>query len=123
MSLLSIGRLKIAIVMSSTLLLLVFGFYGGSGRTAAMSVEMSAKGGAEVYANNCARCHGSDGKAKTAKGKQVGAVDLTSDEWSPNEARDTRIVTKGKGSMPAFKSKLTADEITSVVRYIVRFKS
>lgn len=123
MSLLSIGRLKIAIVVSSTLLFLVFGCFGGYGNTVAKSVEMSAKGGAEIYANYCSRCHGADGRAKTAKGKQVGAVDLTSDEWSPNEARDTRIVSKGKGSMPAFKSKLTADEITSVVRYIVRFKS
>ena len=115
MSLSMIGRLKVAVVMSSTLLFLVFNCFGGSGTSAA--------GGAEIYANNCARCHGSDGRANTAKGKQVGAVDLTSDEWTPNEARDTRIVTKGRGSMPAFKNRLTADEITSVVRYIVRFKS
>lgn len=122
MSLSMIGRSKVAVVMSSTLLFLVFNCFGGSGTSAGSSSGLAA-GGAEIYANNCSRCHGSDGRANTAKGKQVGAVDLTSDEWTPNEARDTRIVTKGRGSMPSFKNRLTADEITSVVRYIVRFKS
>lgn len=117
------GRLKIAVILSSAVLLLILACFGGQPGVAADTAAVSSVGGAEVYANNCARCHGADGKAKTAKGRQVGAVDLTIDEWTPNEARDTRIISKGKGSMPAFKSKLTADEITSVARYIVRFKS
>lgn len=123
MSLRIIGRLKIAVVVSSAVLLLIFSCFGGPSGVAAGTAAEPSSGGAEVYANHCTRCHGADGKARTAKGKQVGAVDLTSSEWTPNEARDTRIISKGKGSMPAFKSKLTADEITSVARYIVRFKS
>lgn len=123
MSLSAIGRLKAAVVVSSTFLFLAFICFGGSGISAAGRGSGSAAGGAEVYANYCARCHGSDGRARTAKGRQVGAVNLTSDDWTPNEARDTRTVTKGRGSMPAFKNRLTAGEITSVVRYIVRFKS
>lgn len=78
--------------------------------------------GASVYAMSCARCHGADGRAQTAKGKQTGAVDLTSDEWEPDDVRDTRIVSKGKGKMPAFKPTLKPDEINSVVAYIRRFK-
>jgi len=80
------------------------------------------RSGAAIYSQNCARCHGVDGRAQTPKGRQVKAVDLTSDEWSPEEAHDTRIVTKGKGSMPAFKNKLTPAEIGAVVSYIRRFK-
>jgi mono/diheme cytochrome c family protein len=80
------------------------------------------RSGATIYAQNCARCHGNDGRAQTPKGRQVDAVDLTSDEWTPDYARDTRIVTKGKGSMPSFKNKLTAAEISAVVQYIRRFK-
>ena len=78
--------------------------------------------GASVYAMSCARCHGADGRAQTAKGKQTGAVDLTSDEWEPNDVRDTRIISKGKGRMPAFKRTLKPEEINSVVAYIRKFK-
>jgi mono/diheme cytochrome c family protein len=78
--------------------------------------------GAAVYSQNCARCHGSDGRAQTPKGRQVQATDLTSSDWDPDTARDTRIVTKGKGSMPSFKGKLRPAEISAVLDYIRRFK-
>ena len=80
------------------------------------------RSGATIYSQNCARCHGSDGRAQTPKGRQVDAIDLTSDDWSPDTDRDIRIVTKGKKSMPAFKGKLTPADISAVVEYIRRFK-
>lgn len=78
--------------------------------------------GAAIYAASCARCHGADGRAQTAKGRQVGAVDLTSAEWEPDEVRDKRIITKGKGNMPAFGKKLKPAEIEAVAAYIRKFK-
>lgn len=78
--------------------------------------------GAAIYARSCARCHGSDGRAQTAKGKAVDAVDFTSDDWQPDFARDVRIVTKGKGNMPTFKRTLKPAEIQAVVTYIRGFK-
>lgn len=116
-------RWKMGFVLSSAIF--VFVAAAVTAMTAGPSFVSSRvlNSGERVYSENCARCHGNDGKARTAKGRQVGAVDLTSDEWSPNEARDTRIVSKGKGSMPAFKNRLTADEIASVVAYIRKFKS
>ena len=86
------------------------------------TVEAQRGSGAAVYAQNCARCHGADGRAQTPKGRETDAVDLTSDDWSPDTARDERIVTNGKQSMPAFKKKLTPAQISSVVQYIRRFK-
>jgi len=80
------------------------------------------KGAAAVYSQNCARCHGSDGRAQTAKGRQIKAVDLTSDDWSPDPGHDTRIITRGKGSMPGFGKKLTPAQISALVQYIRRFK-
>ena len=80
------------------------------------------RSGAAVYSQMCVRCHGSDGRANTAKGKSVGATDLTSSDWVPDTARDTRIVTRGKESMPSFKAKLKPGEIDAVVSYIRRFK-
>ncbi len=78
--------------------------------------------GAAVYRRSCAVCHGADGRAQTKKGKQTGATDLTSEDWEPDEARDTRIVTQGKKDMPAFKRTLKPAQIKSVVAYIRRFK-
>jgi mono/diheme cytochrome c family protein len=74
-----------------------------------------------IYSRNCAECHGSDGRARTAKGKRAGATDFTSD-WNTDEARGIRIITNGKDEMPSFKKKLTAAEIRSVWNYVLRFK-
>ena len=81
------------------------------------------RSGAVVYSQMCARCHGADGRGKTAKGRAVGASDLTSSEWVPDTARDTRIVNRGKEGMPAFKGKLKPAEVDAVVAYIRRFKN
>jgi mono/diheme cytochrome c family protein len=77
-------------------------------------------GGAEIYATNCAKCHGADGRAQTARGKRAGATDFTSD-WNRDEARGIRIITNGKSEMPSFKKKLTAADIRAVFGYVSRF--
>jgi cytochrome c6 len=81
------------------------------------------RSGATVFSQVCSRCHGVDGRANTAKGRAVGATDLTSKNWTPNAERDTRIVNRGKEEMPAFKGKLKPAEIDAVVSYIRRFKN
>lgn len=91
---------------------------GGAG---VRSVE-AQRGGAAIYAQNCARCHGADGRAQTRKGREIDAVDFTSDDWTPDAAHDVRIVTNGKKSMPAFGRKLSSAQINAVVQYIRRFK-
>lgn len=91
--------------------------------TAASGIDFGQRSGAAVYAQSCARCHGADGRGNTPKGRAVGASDLTSRDWVPDTARDTRIVTRGKEGMPAFKGKLKPAEIEAVVSYIRRFKN
>ena len=92
------------------------------GRTSAAGNRRSHAGPAEIYAASCARCHGGDGRAKTAKGKRVGATNFTGGDWNTDEARGIRIITNGKGDMPAFKGKLTPNEIRSVFNYVLRFR-
>lgn len=95
----------------------------GSRRVFISKASVNAlQNGADIYSRSCARCHGPDGRAKTAKGKAVGAADLTSDDWQPDPARDLRIITNGKSDMPAFKRSLKAAEIQAVATYIRRFK-
>jgi mono/diheme cytochrome c family protein len=76
---------------------------------------------AVTYAKNCATCHGKDGRARTFKSKHhVHARDLTDARWQ-EEATDERIynsIANGKGKMPAFKRKLTNEQIESLVAYV-----
>jgi len=113
-----IGRLKAAVLLATALIALSFIFLSGR------SVERveAQRSGAAIYSQNCARCHGADGRAQTAKGRQTQAVDFTSDDWTPDADHDARRVANGKGSMPAFKTRLTTAEINAVVQYIRRFK-
>ena len=92
------------------------------GDSSAVPAVEAQRGGAAIYAQNCARCHGVDGRAQTRKGRDTDAVDFTSDDWSPDAAHDARTVTHGKKSMPAFGRRLSAAQISAVVQYIRRFK-
>ena len=67
--------------------------------------------GAQVYADNCAGCHGADG------GGGVGPSLLRITDVLPNEADEIAVVTDGRGSMPAWDGRLSADEIRAVVAY------
>ena len=91
-------------------------------RSSELGTVVSAYSGpAEIYAAHCAKCHGADGRVRTAKGKRVNATDFTSD-WNRDEARGIRIITNGKSEMPSFKKKLSASEIQSVFNYVLRFR-
>jgi mono/diheme cytochrome c family protein len=76
---------------------------------------------AVTYARNCATCHGRDGHAATFKSKHhEHARDLTDARWQ-EDATDERIfnsISNGKGKMPAFKRKLTTEQIESLVSYV-----
>lgn len=75
-----------------------------------------AADGAAVFKAKCAMCHGADGKKVN---KATGVRDLTSAEVQKQSDADlVKITADGKGKMPAYKSKLSADEITAVVAHI-----
>lgn len=69
-----------------------------------------------LYMQNCARCHGANGKAETALGKKLEADDLTS--LTASTATVIRTITNGRGKMPSFKKKLTPEQIKSVAGYV-----
>ena len=69
-----------------------------------------------LYMQNCARCHGANGKAETALGKKLEADDLTASTAST--AKVIRTITNGRGKMPSFRKKLTATQIKSVAEYV-----
>jgi len=69
--------------------------------------------GADVFTQICARCHGDDlgGGIGPALGSGSPVPDLPEDYL-------TRVITRGKGAMPAFGSTLSTDQIERVVAYL-----
>jgi mono/diheme cytochrome c family protein len=68
-------------------------------------------------------CHGPDGKGETAMGKKFGLKDLGSaDVQGKSDADLNGIITNGKDKMPAYKGKLTSEQIEEVVKFIRTLK-
>jgi mono/diheme cytochrome c family protein len=78
----------------------------------------------KLFNDNCTRCHGKDGRAKTFHGRMVGARNLTDAKWQ-GSVTDDRIVAaikKGPGAMPSFEKKFTQEQIASLVPYVRQLK-
>jgi len=84
----------------------------------------------ELFAKSkCISCHGEDGRGDTDKGRKLKAPDFTSAKWSEEttdkEIRDTIRKgvknKKGKVLMPAFKTKLTPEQIEELAAYVRGF--
>jgi mono/diheme cytochrome c family protein len=83
----------------------------------------------DLYRNNCARCHGADGRGDTPLGHTYNAPDFTDQAWWQKHsdiagaAKLAALVSHGKGGMPAFGKKLSRIEIRRLVGYVRRFKN
>jgi cytochrome c6 len=81
------------------------------------SPALAAVTGAQIFKANCAQCH-AGGKNLVNARKTLKKSDL--DKYSMNSL-DAIVnqVTKGKGAMPAFRGRLSADKIQSVAAYVL----
>ena len=88
-----------------------------------LATPLFAADGAALYKANCNTCHGPTGAGDTPAGKMMKAKPLGSAEVQKlTDAEITASVTNGKGKMPAFGKKLSADDIKAVVAYVRTFK-
>lgn len=79
---------------------------------------LAAQDAAALYKTKCQSCHAADGSGNTPMGKKLAARDFGSPEvQKKTDAELTDIVTKGKDKMPAYKGKLTDDQIKQLVAY------
>ena len=79
--------------------------------------------GAAVFTGKCAMCHGKGGAGDTGMGKSMGLKDLGSaDVQKASDADLAKLIADGKGKMPAYKGKLSDDEIKNVVTFIRTLK-
>ena len=86
------------------------------------ALPLLAADGAAVYKSKCAMCHGADGAGQTPTGKSMKLKSLASDEVQKlTDAEMTKLVAEGKGKMPAYKTKLSVEEIDLVVKFVRSF--
>ena len=72
----------------------------------------------DVYLQNCARCHGVDGRGQTEQGRKYDVPNLVEETKGSSSAKIGRIITNGKLDMPAFGKKLTKRQITALASYV-----
>jgi mono/diheme cytochrome c family protein len=84
---------------------------------------MQAQDAGALFKSKCAVCHAPDGSGSGAMGKQLGVTDLRADEvQKQTDAQLNDSITNGKGTkMPAYKGKITDDQIKGLVGYIRSF--
>lgn len=76
--------------------------------------ETAVLSGAEIYKTNCAECH-----AEKGEGSKKGISLITGHALHHSETEHIKQVTNGEGKkMPAFKDRLSASEIKSVVEFV-----
>ena len=71
-----------------------------------------------LYASKCAVCHGNDGSANTAKGKELKVRPLNSEEFKKMpDAKAMEIMMKGKGKMEAYEKTLGKEKLQMLLTY------
>lgn len=111
---------KILVIVALLLFIFIYGI--SETKSALMKPKSYSEGtqdvkvlGKEIYANECARCHGENGNANLYGSKDLSQTVLSNVE-------QIEIITNGKNAMPAFKNKLTEDQVAAVTVYIEELK-
>lgn len=71
-----------------------------------------------IYASKCAVCHGNDGSANTAKGKELKVRNLRSEEFKKmQDAKALEVLLKGKGKMEGYEKTLGKEKVEQLLAY------
>jgi len=100
----------------------------GAALLIAGAVSARAADAKEVFAKDCAKCHGKEGKGDTKMGKMLGVKDY-SEPKNQEELKDEKMTKAikegvkidGKTKMKAFPD-LSDDEMKALVKYFRTFK-
>jgi quinohemoprotein ethanol dehydrogenase len=79
------------------------------------SEEALQQQAAEIYRNECLRCHGEDGAAGN-----YSAYNLREGKLSHEES--VAVIKNGRGTMPAYGDRLSDRQIDALATYIEKFR-
>lgn len=93
-----------------------------AGIAAAAPAATKEDAGKTLFAAKCASCHAKDGKGSAPMAKmfkvEKSALDLTSEKFQAGTDADAlKIISDGKGKMPAFKGKIKEGELSGLLGY------
>jgi mono/diheme cytochrome c family protein len=80
----------------------------------------SAEDGQEIYFEQCAQCHGEDGTGVVPAARNFKDLDYMRGE---TPADFYAVVTEGRNDMPAYRDRLSSDQIWEVVFYVWRLST
>lgn len=90
-----------------------------TGRPIQMDTEMPVS--VKVYAEHCAKCHGQSG---TPRAIAKGSPRFTDPAWKRSIEEVHAAIENGKGKMmPAFKGRLSAEQVRTVAEYLLEMKN
>lgn len=97
--------------------------FGGNASVVVIENE-SAASGSELYTQNCASCHGADGRGQTDKGREYSTPDISTARFHRrhSDAKISKAISKGGSGMPAFGKKLSQNEIGELVKFVRSLK-
>jgi len=88
----------------------------------ALALTAAADDNAALYKSKCAMCHGPTGAGDTAMGKKLALKPLASAEVQKNtDAQLLELINKGRGKMPPFGGKLSAEQMKQLVAVVRGF--
>jgi mono/diheme cytochrome c family protein len=106
-----VALVKPRLVVAAVLLAFVAGC-GGSDEGDSSAPPATASGGEQLFKDNCSSCH------TLAAAGASGKVGPDLDQLRPGPELVTTQVNNGGGAMPAFKGKLTDDQIKQIADYV-----
>lgn len=89
-----------------------------SAESKASAFELGSSG-AELFKENCARCHGADGTG--GKGPNLASA-KRQEKWKASDEKLVKKITNGGLFMPSFGKKLKAEEIKQIADYVRTLK-
>lgn len=108
--------------MTRNTVLAVAGLVALALAAATADAQTPAPDGAQLYARNCASCHGATGAPSAAMLRSMPALpDLSNPRTMAALADSTlvNVVTNGKGrAMPAYRTRLTPEQVRLIVAHM-----
>jgi len=88
----------------------------------AFALPLLADDGPALFKSKCAGCHGATGAGDTSVGKSLKVTPLSgADVQKLTDADLTKVITAGKGKMPAIGKTFTPDQVKSLIAVIRSF--